>query len=68
MGNSASGSPGAKLQWWRYSGIRRLVFWQTCILVSQMVVGYDEVVVGSFQSMDSWVQGGLIHSVCLMTS
>jgi hypothetical protein len=48
---------GSDSPWWRDSGLRRLVFWQTCILISQMVVGYDEVIVGSFQSMDPWVQG-----------
>lgn len=47
---------GGESPWWRDSGLRRLVFWQGCILISQMVVGYDEVIVGSFQSMDPWVQ------------
>ncbi|KAH7042072.1 hypothetical protein B0J12DRAFT_762143 [Macrophomina phaseolina] len=43
-----------KAQWWRDSGLRRLVFWQSCILISQMTVGYDESVTGSFQAMQPW--------------
>jgi hypothetical protein len=44
-------------KWWKDSGLKRLVFWQGCILISQMTVGYDESIVGSFQAMDSWVEG-----------
>lgn len=44
-------------KWWKDAGLRRLVFWQTCILVSQMTVGYDESVTGSFQAMKPWVEG-----------
>jgi hypothetical protein len=44
-------------QWWRDSGLRKLILWQGCILVSQMTVGYDEVVVGSFQAMNPWIKG-----------
>lgn len=43
--------------WWRDSGLRKLIFWQSWILVSQMVVGYDEVIVGTFQTMKPWKQG-----------
>lgn len=43
--------------WWRDAGLRTLVFWQTWILVSQMIVGYDEVIVGSFQAMEHWRNG-----------
>ncbi|KAK4498922.1 hypothetical protein PRZ48_009432 [Zasmidium cellare] len=42
-------------QWWRDPGLRRLVFWQACILLSQMTVGYDESVTGSLQSMQPWL-------------
>ncbi|KAF3005415.1 hypothetical protein E8E14_000412 [Neopestalotiopsis sp. 37M] len=56
MANQTSLTPSGHVPWWKKSGLRRLVFWQSCILVSQMIVGYDEVVVGSFQSMDNWVQ------------
>ncbi|KAH8897560.1 general substrate transporter [Thozetella sp. PMI_491] len=42
------------LPWWQDAGLRKLIFWQFWILVSQMVVGYDEVIVGSFQAMDPW--------------
>ncbi|EXJ94890.1 hypothetical protein A1O1_00008 [Capronia coronata CBS 617.96] len=41
--------------WWKDAGVRKLVLWQVCILISQMTTGYDEVVVGSFQSMKPWV-------------
>ncbi|KAJ9137941.1 Hexose transporter protein [Pleurostoma richardsiae] len=44
----------APLPWWRDAGLRKLIFWQSWILVSQMVVGYDEVIVGTFQAMDPW--------------
>lgn len=44
-------------QWWRDPGLRRLVFWQSCILLSQMTVGYDESVTGSLQSMQPWLDG-----------
>ncbi|KAL6414263.1 hexose transporter protein [Ilyonectria robusta] len=40
--------------WWRDGGLRKLVFWQSWMLVSQMTVGYDEVIVGTFQAMDPW--------------
>jgi hypothetical protein len=53
MEKTLSMNPGEDSQWWKSSGLRRLVLWQACLLVSQMVVGYDEVVVGSFQSMDA---------------
>jgi hypothetical protein len=46
-------------QWWRDSGLRKLIFWQACILISQMTVGYDEIVVGSFQAMKPWIEGQL---------
>ena len=38
-------------------GLRRLVFWQSCLLVSQVTVGYDEVLVGSLQTMPKWLEG-----------
>lgn len=44
-------------QWWRDNGLRKLVFFQVCILISQMTVGYDESVVGSLQAMRPWVEG-----------
>lgn len=43
--------------WWRDGGLRKLVFWQSWMLVSQMTVGYDEVIVGTFQAMDPWQKG-----------
>ncbi|KAJ5771186.1 uncharacterized protein N7511_003237 [Penicillium nucicola] len=42
-------------KWWKDLGIRKLLAWQATILVSQMTTGYDESVVGSFQSMKPWV-------------
>lgn len=48
---------GPKPKWWKDSGLRRLMFWQLCILVSQATVGYDESLVGSFQAMQPWVEG-----------
>lgn len=53
-------------KWWRDKGLRKLVFWQCCILVSQMTAGFDETVVGSFQAMEPWVQG--LHSNFLASS
>ncbi|PSN59349.1 hexose transporter [Corynespora cassiicola Philippines] len=47
---------GPKPKWWKDSGLRRLMFWQLCILVSQATVGYDESLVGSFQAMQPWVE------------
>ncbi|KAG9522147.1 MFS sugar transporter-like protein, partial [Aureobasidium melanogenum] len=41
-------------KWWKDVGLRKLICWQACILASQMVTGYDESVVGSFQSMQPW--------------
>ncbi|TVY45738.1 Lactose permease [Lachnellula subtilissima] len=41
--------------WWRDRGLRKLLFWQGCIVVSQMTVGYDESVVGSLQAMKPWI-------------
>ncbi|CZR51835.1 related to hexose transporter protein [Phialocephala subalpina] len=43
-------------QWWRDRGLRRLIFWQMCTLVTQMTVGYDESIVGSFQAMEPWIR------------
>ncbi|TVY35415.1 Lactose permease [Lachnellula occidentalis] len=40
---------------WRDKGLRKLLFWQGCIVVSQMTVGYDESVVGSLQAMKPWI-------------
>lgn len=48
---------GTNGQWWCDSGLRRLVFWQACILVTQMTAGYDGSVVGNFQAMDPWIEG-----------
>ncbi|CAO2658333.1 Nn.00g060560.m01.CDS01 [Neocucurbitaria sp. VM-36] len=45
-----------KPKWWADSGLRRLVFWQLCILLSQVTVGYDESVTGSFQAMQPWIE------------
>jgi hypothetical protein len=45
------------LPWWQDAGLRKLFFWQACIVMSQMVVGYDEVDVGSFQAMEPWLKG-----------
>ena len=45
--------------WWRDAGLRKLIFWQSWILVSQMIVGYDEVIVGTFQAMAPWREGTL---------
>ncbi|KAK8230310.1 general substrate transporter [Phyllosticta capitalensis] len=42
-------------KWWKDAGLRRLLFWQGCVLVSQMTVGYDESVIGSLQTMQPWV-------------
>jgi hypothetical protein len=44
-------------KWWKDLGVRKLLAWQATILVSQMTTGYDESVVGSFQSMKPWVKG-----------
>ncbi|KAH6869064.1 general substrate transporter [Thelonectria olida] len=44
------------LPWWKDRGLRKLVLWQMCILFSQFLVGYDEVIVGSFQAMQPWKQ------------
>jgi hypothetical protein len=44
-------------KWWKDLGLRKLLAWQATILVSQMTTGYDESVVGSFQSMKPWVKG-----------
>lgn len=46
--------------WWRDGGLRKLIFWQTCILAAQMTVGYDEVIVGSFQALQPWQDGKLL--------
>ncbi|KAJ6190325.1 hypothetical protein N7519_000346 [Penicillium mononematosum] len=43
-------------KWWKDLGIRKLLAWQATILVSQMTTGYDESVVGSFQSMKPWTK------------
>ncbi|KAF4769426.1 hypothetical protein N7455_008500 [Penicillium solitum] len=43
-------------KWWKDLGLRKLLAWQATILVSQMTTGYDESVVGSFQSMKPWVK------------
>lgn len=48
--------------WWHDKGLRKVIFWQACIMMSQMIVGYDEVIVGSFQSMDPWVKGEKLPS------
>lgn len=45
--------------WWRDGGLRKLVFWQTCILAAQITVGYDEVIIGSFQALQPWQDGKL---------
>ncbi|KAL3294213.1 hexose transporter protein [Colletotrichum asianum] len=42
------------LPWWKDQGLRKLIFWQTCILAAQITVGYDEVIVGSFQALQPW--------------
>lgn len=47
------------LPWWRDSGLRKLIFWQTCILAAQITVGYDEVIIGSFQALQPWQDGKL---------
>ncbi|TVY14531.1 Lactose permease, partial [Lachnellula arida] len=44
------------VSWWRDKGLRKLLFWQGCIVVSQMTVGYDESVVGSLQAMKPWLE------------
>lgn len=44
-------------KWWKDLGMRKLLAWQAIILISQMTTGYDESVVGSFQSMKPWVKG-----------
>lgn len=44
-------------QWFKDRGLKRLVFWQACILISQMTIGYDESLIGSFQAMSPWIQG-----------
>lgn len=44
-------------KWWKDLGLRKLLAWQATILISQMTTGYDESVVGSFQSMKPWVKG-----------
>ncbi|KAL2824415.1 general substrate transporter [Aspergillus cavernicola] len=41
--------------WWKDLGFRKLIFWQTTILLSQMTTGYDESLVGSLQAMQPWV-------------
>ncbi|KAJ5801382.1 uncharacterized protein N7518_003450 [Penicillium psychrosexuale] len=43
-------------KWWKDLGMRKLLAWQATILISQMTTGYDESVVGSFQSMKPWVK------------
>ncbi|OQE41818.1 hypothetical protein PENCOP_c004G06572 [Penicillium coprophilum] len=43
-------------KWWKDLGLRKLLAWQATILLSQMTTGYDESVVGSFQSMKPWVK------------
>ncbi|KAF8864878.1 general substrate transporter [Acephala macrosclerotiorum] len=43
-------------QWWHDRGLQRLIFWQMCILISQMTVGFDESIVGSFQAMEPWIR------------
>ncbi|KAJ5288637.1 hypothetical protein N7478_001667 [Penicillium angulare] len=43
-------------KWWKDTGLCKLLAWQATILVSQMTTGYDESVVGSFQSMTPWVK------------
>ncbi|KAL4968326.1 general substrate transporter [Aspergillus stella-maris] len=42
-------------KWWKDLGLRKLIFWQSTILISQMTTGYDESVVGSLQSMQPWI-------------
>ncbi|KAI8312033.1 Lactose permease [Colletotrichum sp. SAR11_59] len=42
------------LPWWKDQGLRKLIFWQTCILAAQITVSYDEVIVGSFQALQPW--------------
>jgi hypothetical protein len=44
-------------------GLRNLVFWQSCLLVSQATVGYDEVLVGSLQTMPKWLEGNYASRV-----
>lgn len=42
------------LPWWRDNGLRKLILWQSFILLAQMTVGYDESIIGSFQSIQAW--------------
>ncbi|KAJ0283661.1 hypothetical protein CBS470a_007201 [Colletotrichum nupharicola] len=51
------------LPWWKDQGLRKLIFWQTCILAAQITVGYDEVIVGSFQALQPWQDGGFFGAL-----
>lgn len=54
--SSATGEPLGtdKVSWLRDVGLRKLLFWQFCIMASQISVGYDEAIMGSFQAMKPW--------------
>lgn len=48
------------LPWWKDGGLRKLILWQTCISAAQITVGFDEVIIGSFQALQPWQDGKLI--------
>lgn len=54
-------------KWWKDAGLRRLLFWQGCVLVSQMTVGYDESVIGSLQTMQPWVDGESLPKIPVLS-
>ena len=56
------------LPWWKDAGLRKLIFWQICISAAQITVGYDEVIIGSFQALQPWQDGKLISPRILFTS
>ncbi|KAB8225197.1 hypothetical protein BDV33DRAFT_199035 [Aspergillus novoparasiticus] len=43
-------------KWWKDASLCKLLAWQGNILISQMTTGYDECVVGSFQTIKPWIE------------
>lgn len=51
---------GNGLPWLKDRGSQKLFGWLGLIIASQVIVGYDESVTGSFQAMDHWVASQFI--------